>query len=121
MLVSLVSATDLSAWANRLDAQGRLPELVRRLITATAADLTRLEIRSGEGIRYRGYDGFVESREESLFVPAGLSVWEMGVDQHVKVKAEKDLAKRTEEPLGIDPSVATFVFLTPRRWAGKSD
>ena len=29
------------------------------------------------------------------------------------------LAKRSADPLGIDPSQTTFVFVTPRRWAGK--
>lgn len=121
MLPSLVDATDLVTWAHRLDARGRLPELVRRLIVTTARDVTRLGMRAGEGTQFEGWDGLVQVGEGNAFVPAGLSAWEMGADQKVKSKAESDFEKRTKNPLGIEPSTATFVFVSPRRWAGKDD
>jgi hypothetical protein len=36
MVAALANAADLTQWANRLDAQGLLPKLIRRLILATA-------------------------------------------------------------------------------------
>ncbi|WP_445337488.1 hypothetical protein [Clavibacter sp. CFBP 8614] len=54
----------------------------------------------------------------SPFVPAGPSVWEMGVTTDPKKKADKDYAKRTNDPLGVDRSATTFVFVTPRLWPG---
>jgi hypothetical protein len=121
MLPTLANAGDLAQWANRLDAPGYLPKLIRSLILATAGDITRLDMRSGEGIRYPGYDGIVEAGRNCPFVPIGLSVWEMGVNQDPKGKAEDDYTKRTKDPLDVDPSQATFVFITPRRWSGKED
>src|SRR5437588_1430507 len=121
MLPTLANAADLAQWANRLDAQGLLPKLVRRLILATAGDITRIGARSEEGVRYPGFDGIVEIGKGNAFVPTGLSVWEMGVNQDPKGKAESDYTKRTEDPAGVEPSQTTFVFVTPRRWPGKED
>lgn len=119
MLPTRANAYDLVQWASRYDAPGQLPELVRRLILATAGDITHLQMRSDEGTHYGGYDGTVKAGRGNAFVPEGLSVWEMGVDPNPKKKADDDYTKRTAKPLDIDPSQATFVFVTPRRWPGK--
>ena len=123
----LASATDLAAWADRRDAQAALPQLVRRLVTATAADLTRASFRAGEGVGLAGWDGVTEAARPSAFVPEGLSVWEMGVGEPA-AKAQDDYRKRTTgvqeqdpETDGIEPGETTFVFVTPRRWSGKDD
>ena len=121
MLPTRAHANDLVQWASRFDAPGQLPELVRRLILATTGDITHLQMRSSEGTRYGGYDGVLEAGQGNAFVPDGLSVWEMGVDPKPKKKADDDYTKRTAKPLGINPSQATFVFVTPRRWPGKED
>ena len=121
MLTTLANAADLAQWANRLDAQGLLPKLIRRIILATSSEITRIGVRSEEGIRYPGFDGIIEAGKGNAFVPTGLSVWEMGVNQDAKGKAEGDYTKRTEDPLGVDPLQTTFVFVTPRRWSGKED
>jgi hypothetical protein len=121
MLPTLANAADLAQWANRLDAQGLLPKLICRLMLATAGDITRIGVRSEEGIRYSGFDGIAEVGKGNAFVPTGLSVWEMGVNQDPKGKADDDYIKRTKDPLGVNPSLTTFVFVTPRRWSGKED
>jgi len=117
----LADATDLDFWARRRDAQGRLPQLVRRLVLATTRDVVRAYFRSGEGIVYSGWDGLVESPAGSPFVPAGTSVWEMGTNQNPREKAEDDYKKRTADPLGLNTANMTFVFVTPRRWSNKAD
>lgn len=119
MLVTLVNATDLATWAASLDARGRLPELVRKLVLATAVDIKRLEMRSGEGIQYPGWDGLTEIGQGNAFAPNGLAVWEMGVDADIRAKVDKEYEKRTNDPLDIDPTAATFIFVTLRRWARK--
>jgi hypothetical protein len=121
MSPTLANAADLAQWANRLDAQGLLPKLIRRLILATSSNITRIDVRSEEGIRYPGFDGVIEAGKGNAFVPTGLSVWEMGVNQDPRGKAESDFTKRTEDPLGADALQTTFVFVTPRRWPGKED
>lgn len=77
--MDLVTATDLEQWAERRDAQAQLPQFVRRLIAATAHDLTRPNVRAGEGVALREWDGIAIALHPSTFVPSGLSAWEMGV------------------------------------------
>src|SRR5205823_3403579 len=55
------------------------------------------------------------------WVPAGMSVWEIGVSQNPKSKAEGDYSKRTAAPGSIDIANTTFVFVTPRKWEGKKE
>jgi hypothetical protein len=117
--VTLIDATDLTAWANRRDAQARLPQLVRRLVVTTASGVMRLQFRSGEGVALPGYDGLAEVKAGSAFVPDDLSVWELGTDRNPGTKAQADYDKRSKDSLGVDPAEAAFVFVTPRRWAGK--
>ena len=116
--MTLASATDLAQWAGRRDAQGGLPQLVRRLVAATNRTLTRVSFRSGEGVALPGWDGLVHAEFASAFVPAGLSAWEMGVGAPAP-KANVDYDKRTANPDGLDHASTTFVFVTPQRWKGK--
>lgn len=118
--MDLANATDLVHWAQRHDAQAQLPQLVRRLIAATADGLSRLSVRAGEGVALPGWDGVAEAARQSTFVPSGISVWEMGVGAPVS-KADGDYRKRTEQPGDVSPADATFVFVTPRRWSGKEN
>lgn len=115
----VVTATDLTSWANLREAQSSFPQLIRRLILATASGLESVSIRSGEGVGLPGWDGVVEARNVDAHVPKGLSVWEMGVSQDAAAKAESDYQKRKHNPSGISPASTTFVFVTPRRWPGK--
>lgn len=117
----LINAMDIQQWADRLDARSQLPRLVRRLIQATAPSIGRLHFPADEGVQLDGWDGIVTSRDSNAFVPAGVSVWEMGVDKNPKGKADKDYEKRSQNPLGLDPKQTTFVFVTPRRWKNKGD
>ena len=116
--MDLANATDLVQWAQRRDAQAQLPQLIRRLIVATADGLSRLSVRAGEGVCLPGWDGVAEAARPSLFIPAGLSVWEMGVGEPAS-KANADFRKRTEQLGDVSPADATFVFVTARRWGGK--
>lgn len=119
--ILLANATDLTIWANRRVAQGDLPQLIRRLILGTVIDVEKISFRSQEGIQLVGWDGIVEVSSGNAFVPDGSSVWEMGTNQKIKDKAESDYSTRSSDPLGIQPSEATYVFVTPRRWSGKED
>lgn len=120
-LPHLADATDLDRWADTRSAQADLPRLVRRLIRAENDQVQRVEMRGGEGVGLPGYDGFVEAGRATSFVPAGKSVWEMGVGGDPAAKAQRDYRSRTDDPQGIDPATHTFVFVTPRRWDTKKD
>ena len=118
-LATLVDATGLVAWADRRDAQAFLPALVRRLILTTNPQVSRVGIRSGEGVQLAGWDGIVIAKAGNAFVPEGASAWEMGTNQNPRPKAQDDYRKRTQDPQGIDPAQTTFLFVTPRRWPRK--
>ncbi len=114
-----VKAVDLERWSPTREAQAGLPTLVRRLIHATAEQLTHIELPGGEGIQRHGWDGIVKAEQESLFVPEGVSAWEISVNQDPKRKANDDFASRTKDPLGLPPAEVTFVFVTSRKWDDK--
>ncbi|MDK8172188.1 helix-turn-helix domain-containing protein [Curtobacterium citreum] len=110
----LVTASQLSQWATarQRDAQEHFPELVRRLLAETPG-VSNISVRAGDGVALPGWDGRAES-SGSAFLPSGLLALEFGVDKSPKGKASEDYAKRSEQT----PSDITFVFVTPRRWAG---
>lgn len=115
-----VTGTDLDDWASRRDAQSQLPRLVRRLIRATVDPITRLDFAADEAVQMGGWDGILECPAGGTFVPAGLSGWELGTTRDSKGKADDDYTKRKLNPLGLNPADTTFVFVTPRRWGGKT-
>ncbi|HEY6689356.1 MAG TPA: helix-turn-helix domain-containing protein, partial [Propionibacteriaceae bacterium] len=112
----LVTGSQLSQWAkvDSRDAQQTLPELFRRLLLATDG-VTVKSMASGDGVSNEGWDGLVDVRS-SRFLPAGPIGIEMGTDRRTRAKAQGDYDKRTNDPLGLDPAGATFVFVTPHRW-----
>jgi hypothetical protein len=109
----------LNQWAERRDSQALLPEVIRRLVYATVAGPRRVLFPSGESVQLPGWDGYVEAPTGTQFVPEGISCWELGTSSQPKGKADGDYEKRTLDPVGVDASTATFVFVTPRRWSGK--
>jgi transcriptional regulator with XRE-family HTH domain len=115
-----VTEVDLEAWAGTLAARSRLPQLIRRLVFATADSLIH-PFPAGEGIQRPGWDGIVEAAAESAFVPSGTSGWELGVDKDPRQKAEEDYRNRTKNSSGLDKSKTTFIFVTPRKWTKKSE
>lgn len=114
-----VSATDLNQWADRLDSRALLPELIRRLIRATA-EVEHLDFPGGESIQNPGWDGLVKTKGASQFVPLGASGWECGCNARVKEKADDDFEKRILAPAPL-LAASAFIFVTPRRWAGKRE
>jgi len=119
--ITLADATDLAFWANRRHAQATLPQLLRRLVHATAEQIQHAEFRAGEGVQLAGWDGIVVIEQGNEFVPDGVSAWELGTGKNIRGKADEDFAKRSKDPRGVDPAQSTFVFVTPRRWARKDE
>ena len=74
---------------------------------------------SGSSVRLPGWDGLLEVGRGNAWVPSGVSGWEFSCEKGVTSKANDDFEKRTTDPLGLDRSTSTFVFVTPRRWNGK--
>jgi len=120
MPTHLVDAADLEQWAGRMAGRYDLPELIRRLVLATA-NPTHIDFRAQEGTGYGGWDGHVETDTATTYVPAGISGWEMGAGADPQSKANSDYKKRTKKPKPFDIKDTAFVFCTPRRWSGKED
>jgi hypothetical protein len=111
-----VDGTQLSQWATTRDAHDRFPELVRRLLASTPG-ISNVSVRAGEGVSAPGWDGRAESIG-TAYLPSGSLCLEFGVSSQPKKKADQDYEKRRDNPHGVMPADATFVFVTPRRWSG---
>ncbi len=118
----LADATDIVQWADRPEASTALPEVVRRLVLASSG-VVRARFRSGEGVRYPGWDGVVEATSGAVdpFIPLGQSLWEIGTSRDARRKADADLKTRSAALSDEERGDAAFVFVTPRRWAHKDE
>lgn len=114
--ILLANGTDLHLWAGRRDAQSTLPQIVRRLVFATADRPSRVVFGSAEAVQMGGWDGLTVAAHGSPFVPEGVTGWELGTTSNVKGKADEDYEKRTKDPGEVVAHESTFVFVTPRRW-----
>ncbi len=111
----IVSASDLDRYADTIESQGVIPELVYLLVRQSCGDLTSCRIPYGDSINQPGLDGLIETslgfRE---FVPSGISFWEIGTGNDPQKKATLEFKKRTKEILDDQRTGSTFVFATPR-------
>ncbi|WP_309896655.1 hypothetical protein [Archangium sp.] len=106
----------LVQWAERIDASATLPELIRRLLLASAP-LQSISMPADSGVRLEGWDGVVNAARASPFWPAGPSVWELSVEKRIRPKLEKDFDKRTAQAsASLDASRTTYVAVTARRF-----
>ncbi|MBR8396624.1 helix-turn-helix transcriptional regulator [Burkholderia cenocepacia] len=121
-LMRWVDATDLTQWGERRDAQSTMAELLRRLIFATVGPAADVRFPSDESVQHGGWDGQCRTTIGSSYVPYGDSGWEIGTQRtKIRSKANEDIEKRSEDPLGYDPSLTTFVFVTPHRFSKKAE
>ena len=93
-----------------------IPELVKRLITASCPKIKKIRILGMNDISAPGYDGVVENGEENQYVCSGLSVWEFGTSCNSLKKINEDFAKRTKDSLGINKETTEFYFVIPYIW-----
>ena len=112
-------SSEIVNWADQPDADHVLPELVRRLILATAPLPEFLDMPSGSSVRMPGWDGLLSVSEGNPWLPADASAWEFSCEKGPKGKADRDYEKRKENPQGEIPSQTAFVFATARRFRGK--
>src|SRR5437899_437843 len=116
-----IDAGDIKNWVHskqRHCAQ-TLPELIRRLIFATASSIEEIDFPCGDSITTGGWDGRLKTSVVSPFFPTGSSGWEISVEASPEKKADADYKKRTADPLGLRLGETTFVFVTPRPWPGR--
>ena len=66
-----ITSTDLETWANSHESRAQLPQLIEKLILATAPDVLKCRIPYGDDIVQPGYDGVVHATKDCRHVPAG--------------------------------------------------
>ncbi|MGE4319209.1 MAG: hypothetical protein AB7E96_09950 [Deferribacterales bacterium] len=121
-----IDSSHIQNWAATRDAQDLLPLLIRKLIYASVV-VKEIDIPAGSAVSTGGWDGIVLTEDEHPYVPTGMSVWEFGVSQDAKSKADSDYEKRVENPLGVEPTATHFRFVSPRafnkntEWADAKD
>ncbi|MDQ8700210.1 HigA family addiction module antitoxin [Hyphomicrobium sp. LHD-15] len=115
-----IKANDVESWAtSTISARGRLPVLLRTLVNSTGVDLQKVDFPGNDDSQRPGWDGFVEANDVTPWIPRGVSGWELGTNKDIKSKADQDYGKSVEATSVADRIETTFVFVTPRRWAGK--
>ncbi|WP_426701524.1 hypothetical protein ACPPVV_00465 [Rhodanobacter sp. Col0626] len=118
------SAQQLEEFAAKEPAKGLLPELVRRLIQASADGVGDVRFPSGESTFRPGADGLVQAKGSPPYVPAGVSLWELSTEKQPHQKAKRDIEKRSKsgaQDAYLDHKRAdiAYVALSLRRWHGE--
>ncbi len=114
-----ITATQIQRWAETREAQENLPILVRKLIQVAGGRLVSIDFPAGDSIGQPGWDGEVESDDQSPWVPEGKSFWELSCEAQPTRKANRDYRKRAGQTPAPERSRATFVFVTARQWTTK--
>lgn len=115
-----IKANDIEGWvSHNIPARTRLSVFLRTLVHSTGSELTKVDFPGNDDAERPGWDGFVEAGEGTPWIPAGRSGWEFGVNENVKTKADGDFDKSVKALKKKEREETTFVFVTPRRWAGK--
>ena len=117
---SFVNATSIRKWAEKLDARGTLPQIIRRLVLGTVTDILAIDFPAFESIQRPGFDGTIECARGNTWVPNGRSVWELSTDKDARGKAEDDFSKRTEQMPREDQEKSIYVCVNPRRFNDKA-
>lgn len=118
-MASFISALDVRRWAEQIAARSTLPQLCRRLVHATDRTVSVVDFPAHESVQRSGFDGLVVSEIGNSWVPAGRSIWELGVKKDVKGKADEDYDKRTKETPNAERLSTTYIALTARHWENK--
>lgn len=116
-----ITARQIATWAETIDARGQLPALLRTLVHSTGKHLTVVDFPAFDNSQRRGWDGQVTSGSATPWIPRGQSGWEFGCNQNPQTKARKDYNTRTTGVPAKERKSTTFVFVTPRNWAGKDE
>lgn len=115
-----ILSTDIEAWANTIPARTQLPVLLRILVHSTGIELEKVDFPGNNDGERHGWDGEIEAKKATPWIPNGNSVWEFGCNKSPEKKAKSDYEKRTTETdLGARKNLH-YTVVTPRRWPGKS-
>jgi addiction module HigA family antidote len=112
-------ANDIEKWAGNISSRTKLSVFLRTLVHSTCGGLSVVDFPGNDDAERPGWDGKIETSEGNPWIPDGISGWEFGTNQDILAKANKDYAKSVKAVPKSERQEMTFVFVTPRRWAGK--
>ena len=120
----MIDRTYIENWAKTVPAKAEFPELVLRLVQATIPPCqnNKVDIPIGSSTYMGGWDGWIDTKEGTTYIPQGLSGWEFGTKDSPQTKANQDYSTRTnaKNPPYV-MAETTFVFVTPYIWAKKDE
>ena len=117
-----IKATDIEAWVTRnISARTRFSVLLRTLVNSTGSSITQIDFPGNNDAERSGWDGYIEATQPTPWIPDGLSGWEFGTNQDIKLKADGDFAKSVKAMAQAEREQMTFVFVTPWNWPGKTN
>ena len=112
----IVTENQLDEWvrANAHTAQGKIVELIWRLVCASCPRATFRRFPLPDSISQHGADGELEADVDFLpFVPEGKSHWEIGCSIDALRKANSDYGDATSAVPEEIRKKTTFIFVTP--------
>jgi addiction module HigA family antidote len=116
-----IKANEIDAWvSHNIRARTRLAVFLRTLVHSTGRGLTKVDFPGNDDAERQGWDGILEAVDGTPWLPAGRSGWEFGTNEDPKTKAEGDFEKSVRALDKKECADMAFVFVTPRRWAGKA-
>lgn len=115
----VVKAHDLEVWADTIASRTELPVLIRRLIATTGSGIIQCDFPGYDNGEQHGWDGILETTQANPWVPEGLSVWELSTRSDIQSKANDDIQKRNKQCFNVEPSSATYIFVSLRGWQDK--
>ncbi len=114
-----ITSTELENWGNTRDAQGKLPLLIRKLITNSVEKyIPYIDIPTEDSIWKPGMDGIVQTKSDSILGESGIYNIECGVNNDYQKKFSSDLIKRSEKLK--EKTDAIFVFITTQKIKDKN-
>ena len=87
-----VTARQIDAWADKIEARGQLPALLRTLVLSTGTNLTAVDFPAFDNSQRKGWDGQVTSGSATPWIPRGESGWEFGCNQEPRTEGGKGLS-----------------------------
>jgi hypothetical protein len=112
----IITENQLDEWVrgNAQEAQGKIVELVFRLVAASSPRPKERRFPLGDSIGQPGPDGVVNTDFSfDPFVPEGRSFWEIGTGIHAGDKATADYKELTTATPEAVRCESTFIFVTP--------
>ncbi|MEK4006756.1 hypothetical protein [Paenibacillus sp. FSL H3-0333] len=114
--MSLINENQLDEWVrgNTREAQGKIVELVWRLVAVSSPNPKERRFPLGDSIGQPGPDGLLNTEYSfDPFVPEGRSFWEIGTGYNARDKATSDYHGLTDATPEEVRKESTFVFVTP--------